>query len=84
MPESRSRKKPVSTTAPREARPAPAGNPRWLVPTMLTLLVVGLLWVVTTYLTAPSYWPIPPLERWNLAIGFAMMLAGMVLAMRWR
>lgn len=83
MPESKSRKKPVTPAVPKAAE-APQGNPRWLIPTMVTLLVVGLLWVVVTYLTAPTYWPVPPLERWNILVGFVLMLGGMILAMRWR
>jgi hypothetical protein len=52
---------------------------------MLTLFVVGALWVVVYYLTS-SRWglPIPPLRDWNLAIGFGMILAGLGLATRWQ
>ena len=82
MPESKSRKKPVGVPRP-ETKAAPQGNPRWLVPTMITLFVVGLLWVVTTYVSQTRY-PIPGIANWNLAIGFAMLLGGMGLAMRWR
>lgn len=82
MPESRSRKKQVGTTSPQPKR-EPQGNPRWLVPTMVSLFIVGLLWVVTTYVFQTRY-PIPGIANWNLAIGFAFLLGGMGLAMRWR
>ena len=83
MPESKPRKKPASTE-PVEARAkAPQGNPPWLVPTMVSLLILGLLWVVVTYLFETRY-PVPGLGNWNLAVGFAFLLAGMGLAMRWR
>ena len=84
MPESRSRKKPTPT--PQTARPAaPEGNPRWLVPVMLGLMVLGLVWVVTYYITsANGGYPVPALERWNLAVGFGLMIAGFVLTTRWR
>ena len=33
-------------------------SPRWYAPTMVTLMVIGLLWVVTTYLFNGQY-PLP-------------------------
>lgn len=84
MPESRSRKKAKPSEPRATEKAAPQGNPRWLVPTMVGLMVLGLAWVVTTYITAPSYYPIPPLEQWNLAIGFTLIIAGFVLTTRWR
>lgn len=38
------------------------------------LLVVGVVWVVTTYLTRGDF-PIPGIGNWNLAVG--AMLAGL-------
>ncbi len=84
MPESRSRKKAKPTEAPRPTQKVEQGNPRWLVPVMVGLMVLGLAWVVTTYITAPSYYPVPALEQWNLAVGFALIIAGFVLTTRWR
>ncbi|PFG34750.1 cell division protein CrgA [Sanguibacter antarcticus] len=61
------------------------GNPRWLVPTMLTLFVVGVLWVVTFYLTSGGLrLPIPPIGQWNIAVGFAFILVGFGLSTRWK
>ena len=81
MPESTPRKKPAPDRP--VAAKHPQGNPRWLVPTMVTLFIVGLLWIVTTYLLSARY-PIPEIGNGNLLVGFAMLLAGLVLAMRWR
>lgn len=81
MPESRSRKK-RTYVAPTPAA-APKPNPRWLVPTMLGLMVGGLVWVVVTYLSQTRF-PIPGIESWNLAVGFALILAGFALTTRWR
>ena len=81
MPESRSRKKRAYT--PPSAPKMEKGNPQWLVPTMVSLMVVGLLWVVATYLFNFSY-PIPGIGNWNLAIGFVLMIAGFSLTLRWR
>lgn len=80
MPESRSRKKRVYTPPP--AAKVEKGNPPWLVPTMVSLMVAGLLWVVATYLFNFEY-PIPGIDNWNLAVGFALMIAGFSLTLRW-
>jgi hypothetical protein len=81
VPESRSRKKPAYTPPPAKAD-APKVNPRWLVPVMLGLMVLGLLWIVSTYLLSANY-PIPGIGQWNLAIGFALIIAGFALTTRW-
>lgn len=81
MPESRSRKK-VSYTPPPAAQ-APKASPSWWAPTMLTLMVLGLVWVVATYIMRGEY-PIPGIGNWNLAIGFSLMIAGFSMTMRWR
>lgn len=88
MPESRSRKKKANAAAEVEETQTPSGpigNPAWLVPTMLTLFIVGALWVIVYYLTS-SRWglPIPAFGQWNLGVGFAMILVGLGLATRWR
>jgi len=57
-------------------------NPTWLVPVMLTLMVVGLAWIVVTYMMQSQY-PIPGIGQWNLAIGFVLILAGFSLTTRW-
>ena len=81
MPESKSRKKPAYVPPPKAK--APKGNPRWLVPTMLALMVVGLLWIVATYLFQTQY-PIPGLGNGNLAVGAVMLFSGLFLATRWQ
>ncbi len=81
MPESRSRKKPTFTPPPASAKPK--SSPRWLAPTMLTLMVTGLVWIVTTYLSSAQY-PIPGIQNWNLAIGFVLIIVGFGMTTRWR
>ena len=82
MPVSRSRMKP---TPVRDAavRRDDTPNPSWFVPTFITLLVVGLVWVVTTYISDTRY-PIPALGGWNLLVGFAFILTGFGMTMRWK
>lgn len=81
MPESRSRKKVTYTPPPASHEPKP--NPSWWVPTMLTLMIAGLTWVVVTYIMRGDY-PIPGIGNWNLTIGFALMISGFAMTMRWR
>jgi hypothetical protein len=60
-------------------------NPQWFLPLMLGLMILGLAWIVIFYLTAGSYrLPIPGIGNWNLAIGFAFILAGFALTTRWK
>ncbi len=85
MPESKGRKKPAFTPPPRPSQStAPGPNPVWYVPVMLTLMVVGLLWVVTYYISGVHEFPVPPLGRWNLGVGFGLMLSGFLMTTRWR
>lgn len=80
MPKSKSRKKTGYTPPP--ASSAPKVNPPWLVPTMVTLLVLGLVWVVVTYMLG-ARGPIPGIGQWNLAVGFVLMIGGLGLTTRW-
>jgi len=84
VPESKGRKKATYTPqeAPR-AQKVKTGNPSWYVPVMLGLMILGLLWVVTFYITKQQY-PIESLGRWNLGVGFALMLAGFGMTTNWR
>ncbi len=83
MPESKGRAKPAYTPPPKRSTKTTMANPPWFVPVMLGLMVVGLLWVVTFYVTAAKY-PIPNLGYWNLGIGFGLMISGFMMTMRWR
>ncbi|GAB2984686.1 cell division protein CrgA [Actinotalea caeni] len=83
MPESasRRRKKPAYTPPPASSQPA-LSKP-WYAPVCVALLIIGLIWVVVTYISDWSY-PIPNIRAWNLAIGFSVMMVGFVMLMRWR
>ena len=83
MPESKGRAKPTHTTLPNKPSKKPMANPPWFVPVMLGLMVLGLLWVVTFYITAGVY-PIPNINYWNLIIGFGLMISGFMMTTRWR
>ena len=83
MPESKGRAKPAYTPPPKRSSKKTMANPPWFVPVMLGLMVVGLLWVVTFYVTAAKY-PIPGFGYKNLIIGFGLMISGFMMTMKWR
>jgi hypothetical protein len=68
VPKSRIRSKAVYT--PPDRKPKAKVSPRWLVPAMLACLLVGLAWIA--------------LGAWNLAVGFVLIIAGVVLSTKWR
>ena len=82
MPEPKARKTPAYTPPPVKAAP-PKPNPRWWAPVMVTLMVLGLLWIVTFYISQQAY-PVPGISYWNLAIGFGILLLGFGMTTRWR
>jgi hypothetical protein len=47
-------------------------------------MIVGLVWVVTYYISGASEYPVPALGRWNLGAGFGFMMAGFLMTTRWR
>ncbi len=80
MPKSKVRKKAVYTPPARSSKTKI--SPPWLVPTMLGCLLVGLGWIATFYISGQSL-PISALAQWNLVVGFALIVAGVMLATRW-
>jgi hypothetical protein len=51
---------------------------------MIVLLVLGLTWVVLYYVAASSIGFMDSLGAWNVAIGFAFMFGGLMVATRWK
>lgn len=58
-------------------------NPSWFVPVMSGLMILGVLWVATFYITSGD-WPVGAWGYWNLGIGMGLIMAGFVMATRWR
>jgi hypothetical protein len=85
VPESRNRRR-VAFTPP--AKKGAAGGPghsgRWVVPTMLTLLLVGLAWIVVYYLAGSDIPLMADLGGWNLLIGMGLISAGFAVSTQWR
>ena len=58
-------------------------NPRWFLPTMLTVIIVGMLWLIVFYLSGGAL-PGEVWGNWNLLAGFTIMVAGLAMSTRWR
>lgn len=95
MPKSKVRKKVASSSASASAQAneaaAAAARAHVAAPSspiyigiMLGLMVLGLVWLVVYYLWGASIPFIVGLGNWNFAIGFALMIAGLLMTMRWR
>lgn len=84
MPESKSRKKTAKVSkSAAQPKKEQLGNPAWLVPTFLSLMIGGLVWIVAAYLVRFGG-PIPGIGSWNLAVGFVLLISGFMLTTRWR
>lgn len=85
MPESRIRKKAAYTPPPVAGSGSgePKPNPRWFLPLMLGLMLIGLAWIVVFYVSESQY-PVPDIGALNLIIGFGFILAGFLMTTRWR
>ena len=66
-----------------KAKAKRVGNPPWFVPVMLGLMLIGLVWVVTFYITRQEY-PVPSWGMWNLGVGFTLILVGFAMTTRWK
>jgi predicted lipid-binding transport protein (Tim44 family) len=93
VPKSKVRKKPSVQASRSAAAAAAASAPRAKVagpssPTyigiMLGLMLLGLFWLVVYYLWGGDIGFMASIGGWNFAIGFALMIAGLVMTMRWR
>ena len=84
MPVSKKRDhKKQAVKVPRSAAKIHADNPKWLLPTALTLLVLGPAWIIVYYISKGKY-PIPGIDQWNIGIGFVFLMASMILFTRWK
>ncbi len=73
---------------PKQAAPgrkpsAPGPNPSWWAPVFVTLMLLGLLWIVVFYITSGAF-PVAAFGYWNLVAGFGLLIAGFAMTMRWR
>jgi hypothetical protein len=82
VPKSRVRAKAVYTPPPKSAKAKV--SPRWLAPTMVGCLLLGLAWIALFYVTEGSTPVQQPIGDWNLVLGFGFIIGALMLATRWR
>ncbi len=97
MPKQKVRKKTDYTINPASRTPVKVRGGRssgWYGGVMLALMLFGLVWLVVYYLIASEpvgvaaeggwmHW-MYALQAWNFAIGFAFMIAGLLMTMGWK
>ena len=90
MPKSKVRKKvdaPVRAQVSSTSR-ATAPSPTWYPVVVGVILLIGLAYLVTYYLTNSGLDPHVPLMgaigAWNFAVGFGILLIGLIMLVRWR
>ena len=86
MPKSKVRKKADAPARPQSlAAPVKqlAPSPGWYPIVMAVVLVIGLAYLVVYYL-APDLQFMKDLGSWNFAVGFGILLVGLIMAVRWR
>jgi len=83
-------KRPAKPSAPDSVKvnKAKEGNPAWFLPVTITLLVVGLVWIMVYYISQTLYplgsgTPIN-LGAGNIIVGFGLMMVGFGFLTRWK
>lgn len=84
MPRSRIRRKADFTPPPRRESGGLGVAGRWVAPTMVTLLVLGLVWIVVYYIAGNDIPLVQDLGGWNLVIGMGLITGGFIAATRWK
>ena len=92
MPKSKVRKKTAYTPPPRKATTAQAKGPSSTLykSVMLGLMLLGLAWIVVNYLAGNKLSFLIALGgdgagfNYNFVIGFGLIVAGLLMTMKWR
>jgi hypothetical protein len=88
VPKSKVRKKPDAPVRTASAIRTPvkvaAPSPAWYPIVMAVVLVLGLAYLVVYYLAGDKVAVMKDIGAWNFAVGFGVMLVGLIMAVRWR
>lgn len=88
MPKSKVRKKSVYSPPADRRTPTKAHTPGpshpFYVAVMLGMMLLGLGWLVINYLAGNQIPLLRELGNFNFLIGFALMIIGLFMTMRWR
>lgn len=85
------RKRPAKPEVPdsvKVAKKSDGANPAWFLPVTLTLMILGLIWIMVYYISQTVYplgsgTPIN-LGAGNIVIGFGLMMVGFGFLTRWK
>lgn len=83
MPESKPRKKTSTPAQAASSTQAYKPNPVWFKPVMFGLMIIGLLWIITFYISEGTL----PVRDWgslNIVAGFGIAIIGFLMTTRWR
>lgn len=83
MPESKPRKRTARVEQQTSATQAYKPNPVWFKPVMFGLMIIGLLWIITFYISEGTL----PVAAWgsgNIIAGFGIAIIGFLMTTRWR
>lgn len=83
MPKSRVRRTEAYTPPPKRSARKRHSAP-WVGPAMVVCFLIGVVWLSAYYITGGQAWGISALGPWNLAAGFAFIMAGFLLSTQWR
>ncbi|MGV3017577.1 cell division protein CrgA [Rothia sp. 88186D007BW] len=61
----------------------PSSTPLWYRVIMFALIVIGVMWIITFYISQSVY-PVPGIDNWNIGIGIGFMMVGLLMTTRWR
>jgi uncharacterized membrane protein len=86
MPKSKVRRKAAYTPPSNNRTPVKVAGPTHpvYVAVMLGLMLLGLAWLVVNYLAGDKIGFMIALGAWNFVIGFALIVVGLLMTMRWR
>ena len=83
MPESKPLKRTTRVAPQTSAAEAYKPNPVWFKPVMFGLMIIGLLWIITFYITLGAF-PVQAWGSWNIVAGFGIAIIGFLMTTRWR
>ena len=83
MPESKPRKRTAPVQQQTSATQAYKPNPVWFKPVMFGLMIIGLLWIITFYISEGTL-PVRDWASWNIVAGFGIAIMGFLMTTRWR
>jgi hypothetical protein len=83
VPKSRTRKQTDFTPPPEKKTVVKLDSQRWVAPLMVALFLIGLLWIVTFYVTGGDY-PVEAWANWNILVGFGFIAGGFAVSTQWK